>query len=57
MNNFVILFFAIMVLFIGYCECYNPEDMALFFFACLITIPTILVSIVGIIIGKNFFEM
>ena len=57
MNNFVILFFAIITLFIGYCECYNPEDMALFFFACLITIPAIVVSIVGIVIDKNFFEM
>lgn len=57
MNNIVILLAALATLFIGYVQCYNPEDMALFFLCCLICIPGILVSIVGIIIGKNFFEM
>ena len=57
MNNFLMLIVAIVTLFIGYCECYNPEDMALFFFACLICIPGIIICIVGIILGKNFFEM
>jgi hypothetical protein len=57
MNNIVILLAALATLFIGYVECYNPEDMALFFLACLICIPTIIICIVGIVIDKNFFEM
>ena len=47
---------ALATLFIGYVECYNPEDMALFFLACLICVPTIIISIVGIVMDKNFFE-
>jgi hypothetical protein len=57
MNNFVMLIAAIITLFIGYVECYNPEDMALFFLACLICIPGIIICIVGIVMDKNFFEM
>jgi len=56
MNNFVMLLAAIATLFIGYVQCYNPEDMALFFLACLICVPAILISIVGIVMDKNFFE-
>ena len=56
MNNFLILLVAIIVLFIGYVECYNDEDMALFFLGCLICIPTILICFVGIVMNKNFFE-
>ena len=56
MNNIVILLAALVTLFIGFIECYNPEDMALFFLACLVCVPGILVSIVGIVLGKNFFE-
>ena len=57
MNNIVILLAAIATLFIGFVQCYNPEDMALFFLACLICVPTILICIVGIVMDKNFFEM
>lgn len=57
MNNIVILLAAIATLFIGFVQCYNPEDMALFFLACLICVPAILISIVGIVMDKNFFEM
>lgn len=56
MNNFVILLAAITTGFIAYLQCYNPEDMALFFLAMLIVIPAIIASFVGICIGKNFFE-
>jgi hypothetical protein len=57
MNNFVMLLVALVTFFIGYVQCYNPEDMALFFLACLICVPTIIICIVGIVIDKNFFEM
>ena len=56
MNNIVILLAAIATLFIGFVQCYNPEDMALFFLASLICVPAILISSVGIVTGKNFFE-
>lgn len=56
MNNIVILLTALVLLFISFAECHNSENMALFFFACLICIPAVVVSIVGIIFGKNFFE-
>ena len=56
MNNIVILLAALATLFIGFIECYNPEDMALFFLACLVCVPGIIVSIVGIVLDKNFFE-
>ncbi|MBO5827224.1 MAG: hypothetical protein J6R59_01925 [Paludibacteraceae bacterium] len=57
MNNFVMFLVALVTFFIGYVQCYNPEDMALFFLACLICVPTIIICIVGIVIDKNFFEM
>ena len=57
MNNIVILIAAIATLFIGFVQCFNSEDMALFFLACLICVPAILISIVGIVMDKNFFEM
>lgn len=57
MNNIVMLIFGILTLFIGYVQCYNPEDMAIFFLSCLICVPAIIVSIVGIVMDKNFFEM
>lgn len=47
---------AIMTLFIAYIQCFNPEDMALFGLACVICGVAILTSIVGIILGKDFFE-
>ena len=56
MNNIVIILAAIATLFIGFVQCYNTEDMALFFLACLICVPAILISIVGIVMDKNFFE-
>ena len=56
MNNIVILLAAIATLSIGFVQCYNPEDMGLFFLACLICVPAILISSVGIVTGKNFFE-
>lgn len=55
MNNIVILLAALATLFIGFVQCYNPEDMALFFLTCLICVPAIVVSIVGIVFDKNFF--
>ena len=57
MNNFVMLIAAIATLFIGYVQCYNPEDMALFVLACFICVPAIIACIVGIIMDVNFFEM
>jgi hypothetical protein len=57
MNNFVILLAALATLFIGFVQCYNTEDMALFFLACFICVPAIIASIVGIVMDKNFFEM
>lgn len=56
MNNFVILLSALTALFIGYVLCYNPEYMTLFFLACFICVPAILISIVGIVMDKDFFE-
>lgn len=47
---------ALATLFIGFIQCFNPEDMALFFLGCLICIPAIVVAIVGIVLDKNFFE-
>lgn len=57
MNNFVMLIAAIVTLFIGYVQCYNAEDMALFVLACFICVPAIIACIVGIIMDVNFFEM
>jgi hypothetical protein len=57
MNNIVILLAALATLFIGFVQCCNSEDMALFFLACFICVPAILISIVGIVMDKNFFEM
>ena len=57
MNNFVILLASILTLIIAYVQCYNPEDMTMFFLGCIICIPAIVVSIVGIVLDKNFFEM
>lgn len=57
MNNFVMLLAALATLFIGYVQCCNPEDMALFVLACFICIPAIIACIVGIIMDVNFFEM
>ena len=57
MNNFVMLLVGLITLFIGYVQCYNPDDMALFFLACLICVPAIIIGIVGIVMDKNFFEM
>ena len=48
---------ALATLFIGYVQCYNPEDMASFVLVCFICIPAIIGCIVGIIMGVNFFEM
>ena len=48
---------TVITLFIGYVQCYNPEDMALFFLACLICVPAIIICIVGIVMDVNFFEM
>ena len=56
MNNIVILLAAIATLSIGFVQCYNPEDLGLFFLACLICVPAIFISIVGIVLDKNFFE-
>ena len=50
------LIVAIVTLFIGYVQCYNPEDMALFFLVCFICVPGIIICIVGIVMDKNFFE-
>ena len=57
MNNFLMLIVAIVTLFIGYVQCCNPEDMALFVLACFICVPAIIACIVGIIVDVNFFEM
>ena len=57
MNNFVMLLAALATLFIGYVQCFDSEDMALFVLACLICVPAIIASVVGIVIDKNFFEM
>lgn len=56
MNNIVILLAAIVSLFISFVQCYNPEGMSIFFLACLVCVPAIIISIVGIVTGKNFFE-
>lgn len=56
MNNVTILFAALATGFIAFTECFNPEDMALFVLAMFVIVPTIIVSAVGICIGKNFFE-
>ena len=57
MNNITILLIAILVLLIGFAQCLNSEDMALFVLACFICVPAISASIVGIVMDKNFFEM
>ena len=57
MNNITILLIAILVLLIGFAQCFNSEDMALFILACFICVPAIVASIVGIVMDKNFFEM
>ena len=56
MNNFAILLATLATLFIAFVECFNPEDIGLFFLACLVCIPGIVVAIVGIVLDKNFFE-
>ena len=57
MNNVTIFLAAAATLFIGFIQCYNPEDMALFVLACFITIPAMIAAIVGIITDQNIFEM
>lgn len=58
MNNILILITSIIVFFIAYAQCYNGEDMALFIFAtCFIIIPAFVISLVGIVTGKDMFEM
>lgn len=57
MNNIVIVIAALITLFIGYVQCYNPEDIAAFVLACFICVPAIIACIVGIIMDVNFFEM
>jgi len=57
MNNITILIIAILVLLLGFAQCFDSEDMALFVLACLICVPAIIASVVGIVIDKNFFEM
>jgi sugar phosphate permease len=56
MNNFFILFAAIITLLIAFVQCFNNEDMALFILGCFVCVPAVLVSVVGIILDKNFFE-
>lgn len=56
MNNFFILFAAIITLLIALGQCFNNEDMALFILGCFVCVPAVLVSVVGIILDKNFFE-
>lgn len=56
MNNIVILFAALITLFIAFIQCFNPEDMVLFCLACLFCIPAVFVAVVGIVFDKNFFE-
>lgn len=56
MNNFFVLLVALATLFIAFVQCFNNEDMALFLLGCFVCVPAILVSIVGIVLDKNFFE-
>lgn len=56
MNNFFILFAAVITLLIAFVQCFNNEDMALFLLGCFVCVPAVLVSVVGIILDKNFFE-
>ena len=56
MNNFMILFTAIVTFLIACVQCSEPGDEAMLLLAGLICIPGILVSVVGICTGKNFFE-
>ena len=56
MNNFFVLFAAIITLLIAFVQCFNNEDMALFLLGCFVCVPAALVSVVGIILDKNFFE-
>ena len=58
MNNILILITSIIVFFIAYAQCCNSEDMALFVAAtCFIIIPAFLLSLVGLALGKDIFEM
>ena len=57
MNNIVILIFAIIVLLISIVAGTEPGDEAIAFLGCLICVPAIGVSLVGIVVSKNFFEM
>ena len=56
MNNIVILIFAIITLLISFVAGGEPGDEAFILLGCLICVPAICVSAVGIVIGKNFFE-
>lgn len=56
MNNVTILLAALAAGSIAFFQCFNPEDMVLFVLAMLMVVPAIIVSIVGICIGQNFFE-
>lgn len=56
MNNIVILIFAIITLLISFVAGTEPGDEAFTLLGCLICVPAICVSLVGIVIGKNFFE-
>ena len=56
MNNIVILIFAIITLLIFFVAGTEPGDEAFTLLGCLICVPAICVGLVGIVIGKNFFE-
>lgn len=56
MNNVTILLTSLVIGFIAFFQCFNPEDMALFILAMFVVVPVIIASTVGICIGQNFFE-
>jgi hypothetical protein len=56
MNNFLILLASIVTFLIACVQCTEPGDEAMLLLGGFVCIPAILVSVVGICMGKNFFE-
>lgn len=48
---------SLVVVFIGYLQCFNDEDMILFLLGCFMGILGFFGGLVGLITDNNFFEM
>lgn len=48
---------SLVVVFIGYLQCFNDEDMILFMLGCFMGAVGFISGAVGLITGNDFFEM